>query len=140
MNISSWWSIWLVFRSVLTICSPWILGRKSILTMKYPNFEYHNVNVVFVGGSTTVGRQLWNILFPFCIQTKAITSCEVYLMMNFLYFLRKENIINSKKTLFLFFTTISANTHRPRPPSLHNSVWKIIGVFAHICYLFSIFC
>ena len=28
-----------VFRIVLTACSPWILGRKSILTMKYPNMR-----------------------------------------------------------------------------------------------------
>ena len=28
-----------VFRSVLTACSPWILGRKSILTMKYPTVQ-----------------------------------------------------------------------------------------------------
>ena len=32
----SLWSIWLVFGSVLTVCSPWRLDRKSILTMKYP--------------------------------------------------------------------------------------------------------
>ena len=35
--LRSFWGIWLDFRNVLTVLPPWILGRKSILTKKYPN-------------------------------------------------------------------------------------------------------